>query len=307
MIELEKKLSRIDLNLLVSLNVLLKTRNVSRAAEELYLSQSAMSRTLQRLRDTFEDTLFHRSSRGIVPTARALEIEKLLSVVLSDIESIIEKENFDPETSDKLFHISVPPLLSPTITLPLISLFAEKAPNIRFHEYPSFLKPSAELESGKLDFAFHIDRPSDEFVDSRKLGTITPIVYARNEHPIKALETCSIDDCLEYDFAELLIDTAKEHPMNRLLIDDPHKLRVFHRSSQLSSVINIVENSNCMMIGGQINQIKSAFSNNIDEVLKIKIPKRRELNLYLLSHERTFNSDAHEWLRKEIIQLFEDA
>jgi hypothetical protein len=54
---LEQKLSRIDLNLLVSFSMLLKERNVSRAAEKLYVSQPAMSRTLQRLRELFDDPL----------------------------------------------------------------------------------------------------------------------------------------------------------------------------------------------------------------------------------------------------------
>ncbi len=75
MVLLEQKLARIDLNLLISLSVLLKEKNVSRAAERLYLSQSAMSRTLQRLRDLFEDPLFHRTSSGIIPTEKAQAIE----------------------------------------------------------------------------------------------------------------------------------------------------------------------------------------------------------------------------------------
>ena len=75
---LEQKLARVDLNLLVSLSVLLKEKNVSRAAERLYLSQSAMSRTLQRLRELFDDPLFHRTASGIIPTEKAHSIEALL-------------------------------------------------------------------------------------------------------------------------------------------------------------------------------------------------------------------------------------
>ncbi|MDG2393409.1 MAG: LysR family transcriptional regulator, partial [Thalassotalea sp.] len=73
----EQKLSRIDLNLLIALSVLLKEQNVSRAAELLFLSQSAMSRTLQRLREVFDDQLFIRASKGITPTVKALEIAKV--------------------------------------------------------------------------------------------------------------------------------------------------------------------------------------------------------------------------------------
>ena len=75
---LEKKLSRIDLNLLVALSVLLNERSVSKAAQVLYISQPAMSKTLQRLRVLFDDPLFYRTASGIVPSIKANELEKLL-------------------------------------------------------------------------------------------------------------------------------------------------------------------------------------------------------------------------------------
>lgn len=75
-----RTLARIDLNLLVALQVLLEERNVSKAAERLFITQSAMSKTLGRLRELFDDPLFTRSSHGMVPTPRALDIQKKLAV-----------------------------------------------------------------------------------------------------------------------------------------------------------------------------------------------------------------------------------
>ena len=68
-----RELSRIDLNLLISLQVLLEEQNVSRAAERLFITQPAMSKTLARLREVFDDALFTRSSHGMRPTPRAPE------------------------------------------------------------------------------------------------------------------------------------------------------------------------------------------------------------------------------------------
>ena len=104
---LEQKLSRIDLNLLVSLSVLLKERNVSRAAQTLYLSQPAMSRTLQRLRDLFDDPLFYRTSTGISPTAKAARLEQMLPELLESLGHIFENNEFEPSTSDANFAISI--------------------------------------------------------------------------------------------------------------------------------------------------------------------------------------------------------
>ena len=66
-----RDLGRLDLNLLVALEALLEERSVSKAAERLYITQSAMSKTLGRLRDLFDDQLFVRRGSGMVPTPRA--------------------------------------------------------------------------------------------------------------------------------------------------------------------------------------------------------------------------------------------
>ena len=68
------RLARIDLNLLVALHILLQEGSVSRAAERLNITQPAMSKTLGRLRETFDDPLFVRSKRGIQPTPRAISL-----------------------------------------------------------------------------------------------------------------------------------------------------------------------------------------------------------------------------------------
>ena len=86
-----RELSRIDLNLLISLQVLLEERNVSRAAERLFITQPAMSKTLSRLRQVFDDPLFTRSSHGMQPTPRALEVAGDLSVILAEIGRLVRE------------------------------------------------------------------------------------------------------------------------------------------------------------------------------------------------------------------------
>ncbi len=79
-------LSRIDLNLLVYLDALLRERNVTRAAAKLNLSQPAMSNGLRRLRTLFEDPILVRTSEGMTPTERALELAPAVQAVLLNIE-----------------------------------------------------------------------------------------------------------------------------------------------------------------------------------------------------------------------------
>ena len=89
-------INNVDLNLLKSLQALLAERHVGKAAVSMNISQSAMSHTLARLRITFDDPLFVRTSKGLEPTARALEISEKLSSVLIDINHLFDSEAFNP-------------------------------------------------------------------------------------------------------------------------------------------------------------------------------------------------------------------
>src|SRR5881396_3902430 len=82
-------MARPDLNLLVTLDVLLAEGNVSRAAQRLRLSPSAMSRALARLRETTGDPLLVRAGRGLVPTPRALELRARVGQVVEDAEAVL--------------------------------------------------------------------------------------------------------------------------------------------------------------------------------------------------------------------------
>ena len=80
---------RPDLNLLVTLDVLLAEGNVARAARRLRLSPSAMSRALARLRETTGDPLLVRAGRGLVPTPRALELRERVRQLVQDAEAVL--------------------------------------------------------------------------------------------------------------------------------------------------------------------------------------------------------------------------
>jgi DNA-binding transcriptional LysR family regulator len=82
-------MSKPDLNLLVTLDVLLAEGSVARAARRLRLSPSAMSRALTRLRATTGDPLLLRAGRGLVPTPRALELHARVSQLVQDGEAVL--------------------------------------------------------------------------------------------------------------------------------------------------------------------------------------------------------------------------
>ena len=124
--------SRIDLNLLVYLDVLLRERNVTRAAEELGISQPAMSNSLRRLRDLFDDPVLVRTSDGMTPTDRALELQPLVRTVLTAAEqAVLPKTDFNPAESSRIFRIMASDYSEATLLPVLLGRLRKQAPNIR--------------------------------------------------------------------------------------------------------------------------------------------------------------------------------
>lgn len=80
----------LDLNLLKTLDALLDERSVTRAAERLSLTQPAVSGMLTRLRECFDDPLFTRSQRGIIPTLRALELAQPVKAILAEVSELLQ-------------------------------------------------------------------------------------------------------------------------------------------------------------------------------------------------------------------------
>lgn len=97
----------LDVAMLRTFEALVQERSVSRAAARLFLSQPAVSATLRRLRHTFNDPLFTRTSHGMEPTERALALVPQVGTVLANIAVLLEPEQaFDPAASDRIFRIA---------------------------------------------------------------------------------------------------------------------------------------------------------------------------------------------------------
>jgi DNA-binding transcriptional LysR family regulator len=124
-------LSRTDLNLLVLFAVVLQERHVGRAAERLNLTPSAVSHGLGRLRRLLGDPLFIRTPKGVVPSARALELEAPISEILARVRSVVATADpFDPSRSMRRFRIGAPDGASAVFMPPLLTQLRECAPGI---------------------------------------------------------------------------------------------------------------------------------------------------------------------------------
>ncbi|MEQ6290084.1 LysR family transcriptional regulator [Vogesella sp. GCM10023246] len=141
-----------DLNLLLTLNVLLAEGSVARAAQRLQLSPSAMSRSLARLREVTGDPLLVRAGRGLVPTPRALELREQVSQLVQGAETVLRPAQ-TPDLSQlvRTFTLRSSDGFVENFGAALLARIGQQAPGVRLHFLPKQDKDSTPLRDGSVD------------------------------------------------------------------------------------------------------------------------------------------------------------
>lgn len=218
-----------DLNLLVTLDVLLAERSVARAALRLRLSPSAMSRALARLRETLGDPLLVRAGRGLVPTPRALELQERVSQLVQDANAVLRPEkSLNLERLVRTFTLRTSEGFAENFGPALIALVGRDAPGVRLRFVQKPDKHSGPLREGAVDLetgvverttapelrvqALFRDRYVGVVRSGHALtqGEITPARYAMGRHisvSREGLEKGPIDEALQPFGLERVIAT----------------------------------------------------------------------------------------------------
>jgi DNA-binding transcriptional LysR family regulator len=211
-------MSRPDLNLLVTLDVLLAEGSVVRAGRRLRLSPSAMSRALARLRETTGDPLLVRAGRGLVPTPRALELRQQVSQLVQAAEAVLSPgEKLDLKRLVRTFTVRTSEGFVENFGPDLIARAGVEAPGVRLRFVQKLDKDSTPLRDGTVDLETCVvgneTSPEvraqalfrDRFIGAVRTGhplsrgRITPARYAAGRHigfSRRGLDRGPIDEAL---------------------------------------------------------------------------------------------------------------
>jgi DNA-binding transcriptional LysR family regulator len=208
-----------DLNLLITLDVLLAEGSVARAARRLRLSPSAMSRALSRLRTTMGDPLLVRAGRGLVPTPRALELRERVARLVDEVEAVLRPAaRLNLLKLDRVFTLRTSDGFVENFGPGLVALVSAQAPGVRlcFVQKPN--KDSAPLRDGSVDLETGVVEETTGPELRRKVlfrdrligvvrkghplsrGKLTPARYAAGKHVLfsrQGQERGPVDDALE--------------------------------------------------------------------------------------------------------------
>lgn len=180
-----EQLRELNLNQLLALDALLQHAHVTRAAERLGLTQSAMSHTLRQLRERFGDALLVRGTGGLQLTPRAELLKPALRRVLQALDLILKGEvTFDPAVSTRTFHVSAGDALVMALAPPLLVHLRTHAPNVNLRVRPLETHHcAAKLESGELDIVLTAAPPDEPGLRQKRLFQEDFVCLARQGHP----------------------------------------------------------------------------------------------------------------------------
>jgi DNA-binding transcriptional LysR family regulator len=294
-------LRRLDLNLLVTLDVLLSEHNVTRTAERLNFSQPSVSVHLAKLRDVFGDPLLIPGPRGMRPTARADELREPLRLALEALElAVAPASPFDPSAAQNLWRIAASDYGESAILLPALAGLRSAAPGTRVAVVE--MQPARiarQAEQGDIDLALHTADGSPSNLRRRVLFTERYVLAGCAGHPrLRRRPTleqfCALDQVIVSPdgggFQGVTDDALAVHGLQRrVVLSVPHFL--FLRSVLESS--DLVAMLPERLIRGTTLQV-------VEAPLEVS-----GYEMAMLWHERSHRDPAHRWFREHIAKSLE--
>jgi len=290
----------VDLNLLPVFEAVYEERSLSRAAVRLAMTQSAVSHAVTRLRAVFNDELFARHSRGVVPTPAADVIHTKLRDALGSVrQAVTERRSFHAGTSARKFFLSITHPLGPMILLRLHERLAVVAPNIRVTASTRSrpIDQDRALREGRIDAAIDwIEAEGDHF-KSTVLFEDVMVAVAREGHPALR-RPASMKTLRDGKFVALRPRVEGEHPVAGLRAWQRLKLNVELEVSEILEVFMVVSQSDLF---GLIPRSMEKLARTSLRLKPLGIgPKSETVPIKLIWHANRDADPAHAFLRKEL-------
>lgn len=232
-------LKKFDLNLLVIFECIYQHLSISKAAETLYITPSAVSQSLQRLRTQFNDPLFIRSGKGITPTVTGINLHYHLENNLNSLEQTINIMN--QSSLKKKFIIYSPQLLIAKYVMALVK-YIRKGPQVEI-EHHDILTTDEEAEDllayRKADIVVSMAPLNNRSIACTHFKTVECILVCSENHP-RLGETATIDEILQESFTQLITREPGIKEYHSLTDDVLAERIIGFRSKSLITIANTI-------------------------------------------------------------------
>ena len=306
-------LAKIDLNLLVILQILLEEESVTRAANRLHLSQSALSKSLNRLRDTLGDPLFLRTAHGLKPTAHALQLKIQLPTILQGLYQISLPPSFTPENSHRQFSFAMLESAYATLLPYYIGPILSQAPKLNLEIYGWNEKSLLDLQQGQIDFGITARElhPTADFrlnnlpegIAHQRLFTDNQVCLVRSDHPLLASINAGhwdVETYLSMSHVQVRCEGNDWWLLDYQLAESGQHRHICATLPDFYGAASVCAHSDLVFT------LPSCFvphAQKLYDLVQLPLPiDLSSLAYVLLWHERNNEEPGHQWVRDMICQ-----
>ena len=298
------QIERLDLNLLRLFDAVYRTRQVSRAAEQLGITQPAASQGLTRLRLLLGDALFARRAGGMQPTPKAQRLASAVRAALSLLEqALAEAESFDPLSSRKVFRCHLSDIGEARFLPELMTALHRRAPGVRVEcQVLAHDQITQALDTGAIDFAIGF-LPSVNDVRRAHLLDDRYVVLLREGHPFvrRARPRTALADLARLEFVAVRSHSETLRILHLLRLEDRIRLSASHFLA-LPAIVRATD-LGVVMPADFARRFAAAGDFAIVEP---RLPLR-DFSVSLHWSQRHEGDASHRWMRELICELFSEA
>lgn len=291
-----------DLNLLKTFDVVMKTRSVNIAAENLNVSAPAVSHALNRLREQYQDPLFIRQGRGITPTTLAIElhaeIQQPLNLLLNGAKS---RQQFNPQTSQRTFRLSSHKDLDVMILPHLLAYRDQHAPTVKLStdfEHADEAQRQTDLRMRRVDLILATVPLDEHGYHNDRLFEQPLVVVCSQNHP-------RIHNTLSHQqfFAErhLLWGTQRlnQDIVDSLAIEPQPSRNIVYKTDSICNAIMMAAQTDWLCVTGKWHAEFLAPKHNLT-IFPLPF-ELKPLPVYMTWHQSQHQDSGHQWLKQSLL------
>lgn len=297
-------ISKFNLNLLRSLDALISEQNVTRAAERLNITQSAMSSSLNQLRSVFNDDLLVRCQHGMLLTPRAQELSRKIKPIMHKINALTQNQyQFDPATSDRTFCLAMTDFACLVFLEPLLAHLKKEAPNVRITVRPldNSVDQTTLLADPKNELYLGYASTTPKNFQQQHVLEISSVCVANKNHPLMQKKMTMAD----YLNAEHLAVAVAGHGG---FSDTDAYLQIMGKKRKIR--LSVPHALNAVDILPETDLIATLPIQSLDAFFDTSQVKYQPIpftfplgQLNQIWHQRFEHDQGHTWLRETIYQI----
>lgn len=300
-------LNGIDLNLLPVLDVLLRLKHVTKAAEALEMSQPAVSRALGRLRQELKDPLLVRTSEGYDLSHRASEIQLELGDLLQQLNQLIQPQTFDPSTDKRLIRLTGLDLELAIYFPKLVKQLRRLAPNLRLETVRQEDDSFAMLDRDEVHFSLSGLQPvtSETSLHRRQIDRMPLLCVMAEDHPL-AKQNLTPEAYAKAAHGLVSITGRGVGSMDRVLAGLGLQRQVMLRLASFMSVADFCEETDLIFTLPQRLAERVAYKRRLCLRQLPAALQPEPVSFYLYWHSRYHQDPRMQWIREQFFDALEN-